>query len=204
MAPLHCLLDHDPEKPALGPRPDRWVSVFPSNKRETRLRGDHAQTKSEKRDDDSSSSHRALSGVAVCLRQFPRNASRRDRRLQFLQFRFQIFVGHDQRLDGAAQIAIAHRDRLVAGLFVTAVVEGPRCGHDELPKLSKTTKIMFLFCSQKVKPRVWPRVEKIEPRIEPRFEPRLEAKSGGFLRRIPTAAHRLAAVQLAGANRYRV
>ena len=43
----------------------------------------------------------------------------RNRRLQFLQFAFQIFVRHDQRLDRAAQVAVAHRDRLVAGLFVT-------------------------------------------------------------------------------------
>src|SRR5438046_5825244 len=38
-------LEHDPEK---------WVPVFPRDKRGTRLRGDHAQTK-DKRDDVSSS-----------------------------------------------------------------------------------------------------------------------------------------------------
>jgi hypothetical protein len=44
-------LEHDPKK---------WVPVFPRDKRGTRLRGDHAQTRSEKRDDDSKKSHLAL------------------------------------------------------------------------------------------------------------------------------------------------
>jgi hypothetical protein len=37
-------LEHDPEK---------WVPVFPRDKRETRLRGDHAQIKEMERNDDS-------------------------------------------------------------------------------------------------------------------------------------------------------
>src|SRR5712691_6422955 len=37
--------EHDPEKHALGPRPDGWAPVFPCDKRGTRLRGDHTQTK---------------------------------------------------------------------------------------------------------------------------------------------------------------
>jgi len=49
--------------------------------------------------------------------------------LQFRQFGFQILIGHDQRLDRAAQIAVAHRDRLVASLFVVVIVErGRRSG----------------------------------------------------------------------------
>jgi len=28
-------LEHDPEKHALGPRPDRWLPVFPRDKRES-------------------------------------------------------------------------------------------------------------------------------------------------------------------------
>ena len=45
-----------------------------------------------------------------------------DRRLQLLQFRFQVFVRHDQRLDGAAQVAVTHRDGLAAGLFIVIIV----------------------------------------------------------------------------------
>jgi hypothetical protein len=37
-------LEHDPEK---------WVPVFPRDKRGTRLRGDHAQNTKLERDDDS-------------------------------------------------------------------------------------------------------------------------------------------------------
>jgi hypothetical protein len=39
------LSEHDPEKHALGPRPDGCAAVFPRDKRGTRLRGDHAQSK---------------------------------------------------------------------------------------------------------------------------------------------------------------
>ena len=39
-------LEDDPEKHALGLRPDGWKPAFPRDKRGTRLRGDHAQTKS--------------------------------------------------------------------------------------------------------------------------------------------------------------
>ena len=48
-------LEHDPEKHALGPRPDGWVPVF---------RKDHAQKKKIERDDDSKKSHPALSYAA--------------------------------------------------------------------------------------------------------------------------------------------
>src|SRR3984957_21093907 len=44
------------------------------------------------------------------------------RGLQLLQFRLEVLVGHDQCLDGAAHIAVAHRDRLVAGPLVAADV----------------------------------------------------------------------------------
>src|SRR6266403_618911 len=44
-------LEHDPEK---------WIPVFPRDKRGTRLRGDHAQIKEIERDDDSKKSHHAL------------------------------------------------------------------------------------------------------------------------------------------------
>jgi hypothetical protein len=37
-------LELEPEKLALGPRPDGWVPVFPRDKREA-FAGDHAQTK---------------------------------------------------------------------------------------------------------------------------------------------------------------
>src|SRR5260370_26480948 len=37
-------LEHDPEKLALGRRPDGWVPAFPSDKRGTRLDGDHVRT----------------------------------------------------------------------------------------------------------------------------------------------------------------
>src|SRR5436190_8035580 len=51
-------------------------------------------------------------------------------RLQLRKLGFQVFVGHDQRLDGAAQVAVAHCDRLVAGLLVVADVgEDGGCGH---------------------------------------------------------------------------
>jgi len=39
--PLHAFPDH-----ALGHDPEKWKPVFPRDKRGTRLRGDHAQTKS--------------------------------------------------------------------------------------------------------------------------------------------------------------
>src|SRR2546423_7783478 len=47
--PESSQLEHDPEK---------WVPVFPRDKRGTRLRGDHAQIKKIERDDDSSSRSR--------------------------------------------------------------------------------------------------------------------------------------------------
>jgi uncharacterized membrane protein len=40
--------------------PEKWIPVFPRDKRGTRLRGDHAQAKKIERDDDSKKSHRAL------------------------------------------------------------------------------------------------------------------------------------------------
>src|SRR6202049_4474439 len=46
-------VEHDPEK---------WAAVFPRDKRQGRLRGDHAQTNEIERDDDSKKSHHALVG----------------------------------------------------------------------------------------------------------------------------------------------
>src|SRR4051812_12350402 len=58
-----------------------------------------------------------------------------DGRLQFLQFGFQILVRHDQRLDGRTQIAVAHRDGLIAGLLVAVVVgQGRSDGHGGTPE----------------------------------------------------------------------
>src|SRR6185312_7173273 len=45
------VLEHDPEK---------WIPVFPRDKRGTRLRGDHAQIKETERDDVSKKSHPTL------------------------------------------------------------------------------------------------------------------------------------------------
>ena len=47
-----------------------------------------------------------------------RHAAAGHGRTQFLQLDFEILIGHDQHLDRAAQVAVAHRDRLIAGLFV--------------------------------------------------------------------------------------
>jgi len=52
-------LAHDPEKHALGPRPDGWVAVFPRDKREAFARRSCSNKKIE-RDDDSKKSHPAL------------------------------------------------------------------------------------------------------------------------------------------------
>ena len=49
-----------PAPPALEHDPEKWVPVFPRDKRGTRLRGDHAQIKEIERDDDSKKSHHAL------------------------------------------------------------------------------------------------------------------------------------------------
>ena len=49
-----------PAQPALEHDPEKWVPVFPRDKRGTRLRGDHAQIKEIERDDDSKKSHLAL------------------------------------------------------------------------------------------------------------------------------------------------
>ncbi len=55
----------------------------------------------------------------------------RDARLQFLQFRFQKFVSHQQRLDRASQIAVAHRDSLIAGMLVAVILRFQASfGHD--------------------------------------------------------------------------
>src|SRR5258705_2046511 len=55
-------LEHDPEKHALGPRPDGWVPVFPRDKREAFARRSCSNKKIE-RDDDSKKSHHALDPV---------------------------------------------------------------------------------------------------------------------------------------------
>jgi hypothetical protein len=59
---LRPTLEHDPEK---------WVPVFPRDKRGTRLRGDHAQIIKIERDDDSKKSHPVL---AHSLAMFMRHA----------------------------------------------------------------------------------------------------------------------------------
>ena len=52
-------LEHDPEKHALGPRPDGWILVFPRDKREAFARRSCSNKKIEQ-DDDSRKSHPAL------------------------------------------------------------------------------------------------------------------------------------------------
>src|SRR5229473_4816152 len=69
-------LEHDPEKHALGPRPDGWVPVFPRDKREAFARRSRSNKKIE-RDDDSKESHPALASQiqispAGQLAQYPR------------------------------------------------------------------------------------------------------------------------------------
>jgi hypothetical protein len=59
IAPRIATLEHDPEKHALGPRPDGWLPVFPRDKREAFARRSCSNKKIE-RDDDSKKSHRAL------------------------------------------------------------------------------------------------------------------------------------------------
>jgi hypothetical protein len=61
------LLGHDPEKHALGPRPDGWVPVFPRDKREAFARRS-CSNKKIKRDDDSKKSHPALGRIEICQR----------------------------------------------------------------------------------------------------------------------------------------
>jgi hypothetical protein len=51
-------LEHDPEKHALGPRPDGWVPVFPRDKREAFARRS-CSNKMIERNDDSKKSHPA-------------------------------------------------------------------------------------------------------------------------------------------------
>jgi len=67
---------HDPEKPALGLRPDGWVAVFPHDKRENafaRATNENAfarrscSGKKMERDDDSKKSHPALACAAASL-----------------------------------------------------------------------------------------------------------------------------------------
>jgi hypothetical protein len=56
--PAQPALEHDPDPE--GRVSEKSVPDFPRNKRETRLRGDHAQIKETERDDDSKKSHHAL------------------------------------------------------------------------------------------------------------------------------------------------
>jgi sulfur-oxidizing protein SoxA len=51
--------EHDPEKHALGPRPDGWEPVFPRDKRGTRLRGDHARKKKQ--------THAGIDHIAIVI-----------------------------------------------------------------------------------------------------------------------------------------
>src|SRR5262249_53364965 len=90
--------------------------------------------------------------TASGARLWQRRAAARNRRLQFQQLCFQKFIGHDQRLDGAAQIAVAHRDRLVAGILVVAIVEGGRgYGHGEDRACWGGHDALFTICSCRVK-----------------------------------------------------
>src|SRR5437764_756135 len=114
-------------KPMPKPRRPRW------SKRSTSLHSTFAAARSLQAPPPASRSsgrtrkrvERWKKPTAPCM-----CARRSDCCLQFLQFHFQILVRHDQRLDGAAQVAIAHRDRLIAGLFVAAVVESGGRGKD--------------------------------------------------------------------------
>jgi hypothetical protein len=56
--PKQQSLEHDPEKHALGPRPDGWEPVFPRDKREAFARRSCSNKRIE-RDDDSKKSHPA-------------------------------------------------------------------------------------------------------------------------------------------------
>ncbi|UPJ49081.1 hypothetical protein IVB30_39945 [Bradyrhizobium sp. 200] len=77
-----------PAQPALEHDPEKWVSVFPRDKRGTRLREDHAQIKEIERDDDSKKGHPALvderispsEGISTGSSEAPRifNRPRRD------------------------------------------------------------------------------------------------------------------------------
>src|SRR5229473_3583945 len=55
--------EHDPEKHALGLRPDGLEPVFPRDKRGTRLRGDHAR---KKKQSHANVSHFVVVSVADC------------------------------------------------------------------------------------------------------------------------------------------
>src|ERR1700753_1880459 len=91
-------------------------------------------------------------GVAARARRLRRCAAASNPPLQLFEFRLEIFVRHDQRLDGGAQIAVAHRDRLVAGLLVMAGLRQCRgLGHGVFPGCLEAA-IMFPFCSKGVKP----------------------------------------------------
>src|SRR6266581_8887266 len=57
-------IEHDPEKHALGPRPDGWEPVFPRDKREAFARRSCSNKKIE-RDDDSKKSRPALKAARL-------------------------------------------------------------------------------------------------------------------------------------------
>jgi hypothetical protein len=59
-------LEHDPEKHALGPRPDGWVPVFPRDKREAFARRS-CSNKNIERDDDPKKSHQALGHLRYAM-----------------------------------------------------------------------------------------------------------------------------------------
>src|SRR6266850_4009862 len=63
-------LKHDPEKHALGPRPDGWVPVFPRDKREAFARRSCSNKRIE-RDDDSKKSHPALGTTGLLNKPVP-------------------------------------------------------------------------------------------------------------------------------------
>jgi hypothetical protein len=101
-------LEHDPEKHALGPRPDGWAPVFPRDKRKAFARRSSSNKKIE-RDDDSKKSHHVLvdhprrvagGGVAATKRPGAADPKRRTVRCQRIR-RFALRQLLDRRIDPA-------------------------------------------------------------------------------------------------------
>ena len=102
-------LEHDPEKHALGPRPDGWVPVFPQDKREAFARRSCSNKKIE-RDDDSKKSHPALANTRMsCLAR--------------------KFVGPGQRRLAGERIEKNCRSRRVGGVVRQFQTSTPRRRH---------------------------------------------------------------------------
>src|SRR5712671_256222 len=98
--------EHDPEKHALGLRPDGWVSVFPRDKREAFARRSCSNRKLEW-DDDSKKSHHApnrLRIISAGRRGTPiSRPTTRLRQPKFFQF-FRDGVPPFRRADRAAAV----------------------------------------------------------------------------------------------------